>query len=101
MHKRLFPKVNAFTYGIYYLCLPLSGISEYADGWRFGVDRPAIVGFHAKDHATRTPQDGFARLGTRSLVRRWYRLAATDNRLDGDAAYSGLRFQSGQLLVLL
>ena len=56
MHKRLFPKVNAFTYGIYYLCLPLSGISEYADGWRFGVDRPAIVGFHAQDHATRAPK---------------------------------------------
>jgi len=54
MHKRLFPKTNAFTYGIYYLCMPLQNLAQYADGWRLGVNRPAVVGFHAKDHAERS-----------------------------------------------
>lgn len=53
MHKRLFPKVNAFTYGIYYLCLPLMAMSACGDGWRFGINRAAVVSLHAKDHADR------------------------------------------------
>lgn len=53
MHKRLFPNVNAFTYGIYYLCLPLEKMAQYGDDWRLGISRPAVVGFHAQDHAGR------------------------------------------------
>lgn len=53
MHRRLFPKVNAFTYRIYYLCLPLQNLLEHDDGWRLGINRPALVSWHAKDHAER------------------------------------------------
>lgn len=50
MHKRTYPKVNAFTYGIYYLWLPLSRLAELSDGWRFGVNSRGILSFHNKDH---------------------------------------------------
>ena len=45
MHKRLFPKVNAFTYSIYYLALPLSHLAK--------IKLPAMMGFHAKDHGAK------------------------------------------------
>lgn len=54
MHKRLFPKVNAFTYGIYYLSLPLRYLETAGDGWRFGVNHAGVMSFHTKDHADRT-----------------------------------------------
>lgn len=47
MHKRLFPKVNAFNYGIYYLALPLSQLSD--------IKLPVMMSFHPKDHG---PKDG-------------------------------------------
>lgn len=50
MHKRLFPKVNAFVYGIYYLAIPLFQIDALNDGWRFGVDRPGLMSFYRRDH---------------------------------------------------
>jgi DUF1365 family protein len=53
MHKRLFPKVNAFTYGIYYLSLPLRLMAGLGDGWRFAIDAPAVMSFHTQDHAAR------------------------------------------------
>lgn len=53
MHKRLFPKINAFTYGIYYLSLPLRQLAGLNDGWRFAVNAPALMSFQAKDHAGR------------------------------------------------
>jgi hypothetical protein len=45
-HKRFFPKVNKFTYGIYYLTLPLSQI----DNLRL---LSPLISFRAKDHAGR------------------------------------------------
>lgn len=57
MHKRLLPKVNAFTYGMYYLVFPLSKIDQLKDGWRFGVDRPGILAFRHTDHGDRTGKD--------------------------------------------
>ena len=54
MHKRLFPKVNAFTYGIYYLSLPLRNLDALKDSWLFGVSSPGVMSFHAKDHGGRT-----------------------------------------------
>ncbi len=46
MHGRLFPKRNNFTYGIYYLSLPLSQLNETALAYnKFGA-----LSFHDKDH---------------------------------------------------
>lgn len=50
MHKRLFPKVNAFVYRIYYLAFPFSQKQLLADGWRFGVNQPGLLSFYEKDH---------------------------------------------------
>ncbi len=47
MHKRLFPKENAFTYGIYYLALPLSKISQAPQSF--------ALSFQEKNHG---PRDG-------------------------------------------
>lgn len=57
MHKRLLPRVNGFTYGIYYLCLPLSAQAVYSDGWRFGMDRAALTSFFRCDHGDRSGGD--------------------------------------------
>ena len=45
MHKRLFPKVNAFTYRIYYLALPLAQLS--------GLKLPMMMSFKPKDHGAK------------------------------------------------
>lgn len=42
MHKRTFPKENAFTYGIYYLALPLSKIDK--------APKSFALSFQEKDH---------------------------------------------------
>jgi DUF1365 family protein len=47
MHKRLFPKVNQFTYGVYYLALPLPTKSIPS----------RLLSFHNKDHGTRESDD--------------------------------------------
>ena len=57
MHKRLSPKVNAFTYGMYYLAFPLSEINKLDDGWRFGLNRRALLSFYDRDHGTRDGND--------------------------------------------
>jgi DUF1365 family protein len=66
MHKRLFPKVNAFTYGIYYLVLPLSNIAGVVHN-RFGV-----LSFYDKDHG---PRDG-------SDLESWIRPVLKQYKLD-------------------
>lgn len=53
MHKRLLPRINAFTYGIYYMSVPLSAPERLQDGWRFGVNRAGLMSFHARDHGDR------------------------------------------------
>jgi len=53
MHKRLFPRENGFTYGIYYIAFPLSKMKSMDAGWRFGVNRAALSSFHEKDHGAR------------------------------------------------
>jgi DUF1365 family protein len=55
MHKRLFPKVNQFRYGVYYLAFDISKLEELSDGRLFGVDRWGLASFHQKDHG---PCDG-------------------------------------------
>lgn len=47
MHKRLFPKVNHFVYGLYYLALPLPATSLPS----------RILSFNAKDHGARDGSD--------------------------------------------
>ncbi len=49
MHKRLFPKVNAFAYGIYFLAFPLS------QALPISRNSPAFLSFHDRDHG---PCDG-------------------------------------------
>jgi DUF1365 family protein len=49
MHKRLFPRVNAFTYGMYYLFFPLSATGRLP----LPVDRRGLLSFYRKDHGAR------------------------------------------------
>lgn len=46
MHARLFPKKNAFSYGIYYLALPLSHIKDLP----LAHNRFAPLSFYDRDH---------------------------------------------------
>lgn len=46
MHKRLFPKINAFVYGIYYLAFPLSKI----DALPLAYNRLGLLSFYDCDH---------------------------------------------------
>lgn len=55
MHKRTSPRTNLFTYGIYYVCLPLSRLRESECGRWFSLNRPGINSFYEKDHG---PRDG-------------------------------------------
>lgn len=50
MHKRFFPKVNAFTYGAYYLALPLSKLHHEITTENFAINKPGILSFYEKDH---------------------------------------------------
>ncbi|MCI5048797.1 MAG: DUF1365 domain-containing protein [Rickettsiales bacterium] len=56
MHKRLFPKENAFQYGVYYLALPLDGLSDESMNARLPINRFAPVSFHTKDHGERNDE---------------------------------------------
>jgi len=50
MHKRLIPKVNQFTYGVYYLVLPISDIDNLSL-------LPPFLTFKKKDHGARNGED--------------------------------------------
>lgn len=52
-HKRLFPKVNSFTYGIYYLA---SGLRSLA-GMPMAINRFGPTSFYHKDHGARSGDD--------------------------------------------
>ena len=54
MHRRLRPAVNAFTYPVFFVQLPLADLARAA-GPLFGVDRGNLLSFHQKDHG---PRDG-------------------------------------------
>ena len=54
MHRRLRPVVNAFTYPVFYLQLPLAGLAAAGRGI-FSVDRGNLLSFRQKDHG---PRDG-------------------------------------------
>lgn len=50
MHKRLFPKVNQFTYGIYYVALPLAQLDKTSRIGHLALNRFAGISFYEKDH---------------------------------------------------
>lgn len=66
-HKRLSPKVNSFTYGIYYYCLPLSQFSgpkfsaprlsaptpTKTSDLEFPINKKGLVSFYQKDHGNK------------------------------------------------
>lgn len=53
MHKRFFPKVNAFRYRVYYLAAPLAALKHYKKGRLFGFNRFGFLSFYEKDHGAR------------------------------------------------
>lgn len=53
MHKRLFPKVNMFTYSVYYLLLPLSALKQGVVNAIMPVNRAGAISFHECDHGDR------------------------------------------------
>jgi uncharacterized protein len=55
MHKRLFPQVNAFSYPISFLALPLNQLDRIKPSMGFAIDRWALLSFRQKDHG---PKDG-------------------------------------------
>jgi hypothetical protein len=54
MHRRLRPVVNAFTYPVFFVQLPLADLAA-ASGPLFSVDRFNLLSFHQRDHG---PRDG-------------------------------------------
>lgn len=57
MHKRFFPKVNEFNYGIYYIALPLSKISKEIETRSLKYNRWGLLSFYNKDHGNRDGAD--------------------------------------------
>ncbi len=53
MHKRLFPSENEFTYGIYYLALPLKKLRQKITTQNLAINKRALVSFREKDHGSR------------------------------------------------
>ena len=53
MHKRMFPKVNEFTYGIYNIVMPLAHLGNAV----IAIDRPAPLSFYRRDHGSRQNVD--------------------------------------------
>jgi len=70
MHKRLLPKVHAFHYGIYYVALPLSKLSNMA----LAYNRFSPLSFYDKDHGAR---DG-------SCLESWARDLLKQHKIEAD-----------------
>ena len=71
MHKRLFPKVNSFIYGIYYLALPLSKIYSAETINNLAVNKLGLLSFYEKDHGDH-----------KSKVEKWIRNILSENSLN-------------------
>lgn len=54
MHKRLFPRINAFSYSIFYLVLPLTHMKKNTP---LAVNRFGMLSFYEKDHGRRDGSD--------------------------------------------
>lgn len=68
MHKRLFPRVNAFTYNMYYLAFPLSKINEL----NIPLNKFSLLSFYEKDHGYK---DG-------SSIEKWARDILNEHKID-------------------
>lgn len=56
MHKRFFPKENAFRYSIYYLALPVSKIQKNLENKFFKLNRWGLLSFYDRDHGYRNDE---------------------------------------------
>ncbi|MCM2343998.1 MAG: DUF1365 domain-containing protein [Alphaproteobacteria bacterium] len=72
MHARLFPRKNAFRYGIYYVALPLSRLADLP------LRTKGFVSFSARDHGACDGTD--LQAWVRSILAR-YGLAAADGEI--------------------
>ena len=72
MHARLFPRKNAFRYGIYYAALPLSRLAELP------LKRRGFLSFSPRDHG---PCDGGELLPWAREVLARYDLSAADGEI--------------------
>ena len=57
MHKRTAPKVNQFTYGVYYLMLPVRALEDMKRWRLFGINRFNLLSFYDRDHGARDGSD--------------------------------------------
>ncbi|MPV85431.1 DUF1365 domain-containing protein [Ostreibacterium oceani] len=53
MHQRLDPKKNGFSYGVYYIAIPLASIANGRLGKIMPVNRFGLHSFYSKDHGYR------------------------------------------------
>ena len=72
MHKRLFPKVNEFSYSIYYMALPLSKINQALENKYLKLNRWGFLSFYNKDHGDRSGAD----------LNLWAQKILTDNNIN-------------------
>ncbi len=56
MHKRFFPKENAFNYGVYYLALPLKDLSDRKIK-ELKINKFGLISFYEKDHGKKDSSD--------------------------------------------
>jgi len=76
MHKRFFPRVNAFTYGVFYLCLPLAKIAGMKSSFLLGINRAGFFSFQTRDHGDRSGGD------LESWARTFLKQAGIDSLVD-------------------
>ncbi len=55
VHQRLFPAKNGFTYHVYYLNCPIDQLEQLNDGWRFGVNRRALLSLRTARYGAKDP----------------------------------------------
>jgi uncharacterized protein len=62
MHKRLKPALHQFSYGVFFLRVPLSALAQLSNRW-FSLNRFNVLSFHVRDHGPRNgmPLDAWAR----------------------------------------
>lgn len=74
MHARLFPKINRFIYGIYYLALPLKRLPDC----KIPQERWAPASFYRKDHG---PCDGSDLYAWAQKILRTYGIDTVDGEI--------------------
>ena len=74
MHNRLFPRRNRFSYGIYYLALPLAGIKKLP----IACNRFAALSFYDRDHG---PCDGSDMQAWARSILMQYAITAADGHI--------------------